>query len=458
MPANVVRGYLPPNYYADRLVYKRQPPQLRASQYPNKIDIDGLQGFAIVAGDSNPRLHSAYQWMSAHPYVRVNVVHAPGDAGSTGNVAIEAYQSDDRAYAMITFRAATEADERTNHLLESHGMSRRGPCPAPVTALLCRSGVNIQSVWQWLNIHYGRVAYLVDEPLLFSNIAVVQSAAPRQRRPGQASDGTLAPSAALRYTLYDEANVRRTRNLQGPERSTSTLRHMVGHAPRRTDSNASASLRQLRRSGESAETMLPAYEPPPPNDAIGEDCDTAPLSFPAGNGHCNGARPPVSSSGPPVAAPPVTAPPPLYWDVAEQTEYGRQYTGDNNAADAAEESVRDGGAPSGFMRVFTRSMPMLSLATGDDEAATATHVRHPLEIVTDGLGSDEGAARVSHQEVVPPADRMPSTSGGTARAAAPAHRSGPIHTHLRRARLAAATNPEVRSTRFSSWFSRLFHM
>ncbi|KAJ2450722.1 hypothetical protein EV183_004090 [Coemansia sp. RSA 2336] len=171
MCVDICRGYLPTNYYSDRLVFRRKPPSLSASLYPNKIEIDAQRSFAIVAKHASARLSDIYEWMAAHPYIQVRYVGF--NALFTGNIAIEAYTSAERSYAMVIFRAATTDDEHTNRMLESHGESRKGPCPPPTTGLLCRSGVNIQSVWQWLSLHSGRIAYLINEPFLHTNIAIV---------------------------------------------------------------------------------------------------------------------------------------------------------------------------------------------------------------------------------------------------------------------------------------------
>ncbi|KAJ2217648.1 hypothetical protein EV180_005915, partial [Coemansia sp. RSA 518] len=214
----VYRGYLPENYYADKHVFKRKPPMLQVSNYPNKIEVDMHRCFAILVKGTNARLQDAYEWMAAHPYIQVRYIASTDSERLTGNIAVEAYSSIDRAYVMIVFRAATVNDEHTNQMLESHGMSRKGPCPPPVTGLLCRSGVNIQSIWQWLSLHRGRLAYLVNEPILHTNIAIVQSGR-LQLYAGHSTTQLIPQGAVIRHD----------------------------------------------RSHDSFESGLPAYEPPPPS-------------------------------------------------------------------------------------------------------------------------------------------------------------------------------------------------
>ncbi|KAJ2549382.1 hypothetical protein EV175_004472 [Coemansia sp. RSA 1933] len=176
---SVVRGYLPTDYYTAQRVFKPKPPALAPCSYPNKIDIDSSRSYAILVQASSARLRllqSIYAWMSVHFYIAINV-HSRHDL-MTGNVVVEAYDAPkERAYAMVIFRAATDADEQTDRVMRSHGHSgRRGPCPPPRTALLCQSGVTLQSVWQWLNLHRGRLAYMVGAPQLRHTVAVAVAA------------------------------------------------------------------------------------------------------------------------------------------------------------------------------------------------------------------------------------------------------------------------------------------
>ncbi|KAJ1964941.1 hypothetical protein GGI12_001103 [Dipsacomyces acuminosporus] len=295
----VSRGYLPENYYTDKLVYKRKPPQLKRSQYPNKIEVGKDRQYAILVTRSGARLQDAFAWMSTHPYIMVNYLFADessdGPDALTGNIAIEAYESPERPYVMITFRAATVADEQTSVLMQSHGESqRRGPCPAPVTGLLCRSGVNIQSVWQWLSLHKGRLAYLVNEQFIRNTIAIVRPALRRSELIGTRapplsggtsrasgrpspyhSDHLQQPSSTYQYALYDEYNTRQARNLQGPVASNNNLQHYLNRQlPGYSyGNNTSNSTPRRRPSHESVDSALPAYEPAPPSihSSIPED-------------------------------------------------------------------------------------------------------------------------------------------------------------------------------------------
>ncbi|KAI8319481.1 hypothetical protein GQ54DRAFT_306247 [Martensiomyces pterosporus] len=399
------------------LVYKRKPPQLNISQYPNKIEVGRNRCYAILVSKSGARLQNAYSWMSTHPYIKVNYVPANGMGSSdssqeelTGNIAIEAYESPERPYAMIAFRAATVADERTNSMMQPHGEShRRGPCPAPITGLLCRSGVNIQSVWQWLSLHRGRLAYLVNEQFIRNTIAIVRpslhqsdlvgSSAPLF--PGGASrhlnllhshhsqPQQHQPSSTYQYALYDEFNTRQARNLQGPVPSSTSLRHYLNRQlPGSSYGNMPYSIPRRHPSHESVDSALPMYEPPPPSvhSSIPEDIraeieamefiqaeeaqvaqaiastvsctrgasDSAAATGSGGivstddeeyasdgYGVSDGEHGSSSAVGGstrmdvddnleylrivPRGNPPPPLPPP-YWEIAEQTEYGRRYT------------------------------------------------------------------------------------------------------------------------------------
>ncbi|KAJ1882199.1 hypothetical protein H4R99_001514 [Coemansia sp. RSA 1722] len=301
----ISRGYLPENYYSDKLVYKRKPPALQASQYPNKIEVSAFRDYAILVKKTGAKLQDAFAWMSTHPYIMVHNTTQTAGVNVTPNIVVEAYESPEtRAYAMIAFRVATTEDENTNRVMQAKGESRRGPCPAPVTGLLCRSGVNLQSVWQWLSLHRGRLAWLVEEPLI-SNTAVVRR-------------------AGMQYSTYDEFNTRRTRNLQsGREPSDVNLQQYLS--------------RQLpvnrRRSRESMDSMLPVYEPPPPSihHSIPEDI-RAELEQINSEGaqvqpnENNMAEEAVAAEDSPVEESSQMLLPPPYGEVARQTEYGRSFT------------------------------------------------------------------------------------------------------------------------------------
>ncbi|KAJ2626482.1 hypothetical protein H4R22_004793, partial [Coemansia sp. RSA 1290] len=278
MYVDISRGYLPVNYYSDRLVFRRKPPSLSATLYPNKIEIDAQRSFAVVAKHAHARLSEIYEWMAAHPYIQVRYVDT--NTSFTGNVAVEAYASTERTYVMVIFRAATIDDERTNRMLESHGESRKGPCPPPITGLLCRSGVNIQSIWQWLSLHSGRIAYLINEPFLHTNIAIVP-------------DTRLQANSGQQLHLLTQSSILRSNsNMQQAHYATS------------------------RQQTDSIDSGLPTYEPSPPS--IGESTL------------------------------------PDYWEIAQQTPYGRNY-----ARQSAE---------------FTQSMPML-LQSSDSLAQPAEHTQ-----------------------------------------------------------------------------------
>ncbi|KAJ1734876.1 hypothetical protein LPJ72_002143 [Coemansia sp. Benny D160-2] len=198
----VVRGYLPADYYTAHRVFKAKAPTLEACKYPNKIDIDSQRSYAIVAVGKQPHnnwrllLHSVFAWMSIHSYIGVRVTEAISTtraAEVTGNVAVEAFEAPERTYAMVVFRAATAGDERTDRMMRSRGYSvRHGPCPPPTTALLCGSGVALQSVWQWLSLHRGRLACLVDAPQLQGTVAIAaRTDTPRRRISRDSSRGSM---------------------------------------------------------------------------------------------------------------------------------------------------------------------------------------------------------------------------------------------------------------------------
>ncbi|KAJ2401535.1 hypothetical protein GGI23_001333 [Coemansia sp. RSA 2559] len=226
--ASVVRGYLPPDYYDSQQVFKPKPPALTPCNYPNKIDIGLHRSYAILVRRQHRKptarlLQGIYAWMSVHFYVAINVARAEEteeEEQMTGNIVVEAYESPgERAYAMTVFRVATEADEQTDRIMRSHGYSsRRGACPPPITALLCQSGVMLQSVWQWLSLHRGRLAYMVGAPQLRNPVAIAVAEAEAEAATAEAAAGT-----------------------------------------------------HRGQSRESLDSTLPAYEPPPPALAAPED-------------------------------------------------------------------------------------------------------------------------------------------------------------------------------------------
>ncbi|KAJ1845355.1 hypothetical protein LPJ73_004882 [Coemansia sp. RSA 2703] len=184
---DISRGYLPSNYYSDRLVYKRRAPLLEASRYPNKIEVSSTRSYAIVVHKTSARLRDAFAWMATHPYIMV--LHT--EAG--GVVAVEAYESpQQRSYAMVILRAATAEDQHTAHIMQPHGESRRsGACPAPVTGLLIRPGVTMQAVWLWLARNHGHLARLVDAPLPQSFIPSVAAVHVRRGPSRESLDSVL---------------------------------------------------------------------------------------------------------------------------------------------------------------------------------------------------------------------------------------------------------------------------
>ncbi|KAJ2817787.1 hypothetical protein FBU31_006104, partial [Coemansia sp. 'formosensis'] len=391
------------NYYTERLVFKRKPPTLLEWRYPNKIEVDVLRSYAIIA--KKARLTDIYTWMSTHSYVILNYITTTfGRDGLTGNIVVEAYESADRPYAMVIFRAATLADESTNRVMQSHGLSKRGPpCPPPLTGLLCRSGTTLHSVWQWLSIHRGRLAYVVNEAPIAGILAIVRPPLPQ-----------ISPYAAPR-------------------------------------SHRSASR-------DSIDSTLPLYQPP---------------SLQSGS---------VSRSIREEDEP--HAGPPPYWEIAQQTEYGRAHA--TRAAAAAVAAVfgspqsplsrrasqthgpqiRSSGergrrtpsaslAGGGLVRTFTQSMPALPLLLSDELAvAAAIEESRRCAVATASASTNEHAVRYVQQSVagaMDSAERRRRNSGGLLHS---------LQSQVRMARLSARTNPEYRGRRSAggSWLWRLFNM
>ncbi|KAJ1643879.1 hypothetical protein LPJ64_004391 [Coemansia asiatica] len=385
----ISRGYLPENYFSDKQVYKRRPPTLQLSQYPNKIEVNLNRDYAILVKKTGAKLQDAFAWMSTHPYIMVyNTAQANVDTGITANIAIEAYECpESRTYAMIAFRVAMTADETTNRIMQSKGESRRGPCPAPITGLLCRSGVNLQSVWQWLSLHRGRLAWLVDEPLISNTVAVI-------RRPGM-----------QQYSTYDEFNTRRTRNLQQGNREQMSDVSLQQYLSRQLPVSR-------RRSRESLDSMLPVYEPPPPSihhsipediraeleqmnncsaqiGVIETDADartTAALEEDEDEEEEEMAMVPVGRVVP-------SSMPPPYGEVAQETEYGRSFTThlanaifgsssgfviQNAAAAAAGLLVSSGNSISACMTGARETLPQTQTQTHTSASASPSSSTHSL--------------------------------------------------------------------------------
>ncbi|KAJ2423635.1 hypothetical protein GGF41_003061 [Coemansia sp. RSA 2531] len=327
---------------------------------------------------------------------------------------------------MVTFRAATVEDESTNRIMQSHGYSaKRGPCPPPITGLLCRSGTNLHSVWQWLSIHRGRLAYVVSEPLLTSTVAIV-------------------PRSILQVSPYA--------------------------APRRHNT-----------SRESVDSALPIYEPPPPSlhnssvisPSIREEDEFQTISSP-----------------------------PPYWEIAQQTEYGRAQT--TRVAAAAVAAVFGNSPPptllsrqpsqlspgpavvrsstnvdsvsstlhrrqcsaslagGGLARTFTQSMPSLPLLLGDEQAvAAAIEDSRQRAVATASTSNNEHAIRYVQQSVASAAIDD-NTAQGTGHIVG--RSSGGLlhsfHGQVRMARLSAKTNPEYTrgGKKHSGWLWRLLNM
>ncbi|KAJ2327460.1 hypothetical protein GGH92_010047, partial [Coemansia sp. RSA 2673] len=358
----ISRGFLPENYYAERLVFKRKPPVLRISHYPNKIEVDARRSYAIVARKAGARLVDVYAWMSTHPYVVLNyVASAAAMAGTsrwTGNIVVEAYESTERSYAMVVFRAAAAADESTNHVMKSHGDSaRHGPCPAPVTGLLCRAGTNLKSVWQWLCIHRGRLAYVIAAPLIDSVIV-----------------------AQVHHSYYQPQNA-----LTVPGAAVA-LRPRGG-----TASN---------RSRESVDSALPQYEPPPPSLHDSSIMNYSIREEPAAEEEVDSDRSTSGNSADVVSVSTALALPPPYWEIAQQTEYGRTHISSNDVVHSTASSAHlpclAGG---GLARTFTQSMPSLIRPQCGEEGvqeavAAAVEDSRRRAVETAGTSSNEHALRI----------------------------------------------------------------
>ncbi|KAJ2873092.1 hypothetical protein H4R27_002836 [Coemansia aciculifera] len=331
---------------------------------------------------------------------------------------------------MVTFRAATQADESTNRIMQSHGYSaKRGPSPPPITGLLCRSGTNLHSVWQWLSIHRGRLAYVVSEPLLTSTVAIVRPLVVRPQ---------ISPYAA----------------------------------PRRHNT-----------SRDSVDSALPLYEPPPPS---------------LHNSSVN--NPSIREEDEPLT---ITSPPP-YWEIAQQTEYGRAHTTRVAAAAVAAvfgnvpqtsllsrrpsqlspgatlirssttvDSVSSSDtshrrqcsaslAGGGLARTFTQSMPSLPLLLRDEQAvAAAIEDSRQRAVATASTSNNEHAIRFVQQSVASAAIDNSSeqgTAGHIRRGSGGLLHS--FHGQVRMARLSAKTNPEYTrgGKKHSGWLWRLLNM
>ncbi|KAJ1719330.1 hypothetical protein LPJ53_005892 [Coemansia erecta] len=266
----ISRGYLPGNYYSDRLVFKRRAPLLEASRYPNKIEVSSTRSYAIVVHKTGARLSDAFAWMATHPYIMV--LHT---APAGGIVAVEAYESpQQRAYAMVVLRAATPEDEHTARMMQPHGESRRsGACPAPVTGLLLRSAVNMQAVWLWLARSRGRLARLVDAPLPqpFAPTTVAAAAGVHVRRgPSRESLDSVLPRyeppppslhCSVEYAVDEGVGL-----LSPPDYGDVAADTPYG----RSFAQAGASSSEPRGFARTFTRSMPALSEPPPQDDAAE--------------------------------------------------------------------------------------------------------------------------------------------------------------------------------------------
>ncbi|KAJ1898959.1 hypothetical protein LPJ66_002424 [Kickxella alabastrina] len=360
--------------------------------------------------------------------------------------------------------------------MRSKGEDRRGRCPGPVTALLCRSGVDIQSVWQWLSLHRGHLAYVINEPGASGLLGVPSSSGARR-------------GGSIGY-----------RNVGG--------RQMSG--------------RGRQQSMESLDSILPVYEPPPPSvhSSIPEDIRAEIDAMQTSDNQHQGQQSMeerrrmsiVSTTDESMSSDedgglqvlPLTLSlvldfptvlPPVYSDIAADTEYGRSYAtrlaavagntifgsasgyvlqnaatilARSIAADLAaqqadqqadhNDSAGAGSIPSmAFLptesaaevesdilrdivqltRTFTQSMPMLNRLLSDDDAIAAIEESRRRAMATAAIGNNQAALRIAEQAVVDAAmaetlvgdhTRVPQISVGTVAgsgsAAAPSNDSG----------------------------------
>ncbi|KAJ2805554.1 hypothetical protein H4R20_002046 [Coemansia guatemalensis] len=302
-------------------------------------------------------------------------------------------------------------------------------------------------------------------------------------------------TSVYQYTMYDESNTRRTRDLRGSADSNASMQQYLDRRlPHGT-----------RQSHESVDSALPAYEPPPPSvhsfipaNTIAElESETAGhyLSPPMSDGHdsdddCNTFRPqqpqrthedendvqlqsavcsaiegterhntcrltaPAQAAG--------LASPPAYWDVAGQTEYGRifgaQVVAVGNQANIAtlgnpELAIIRQEEPDRPLHTFTQSMPNLLLRQLNSDETIA--------IPSEGHCAPINAAAISSNTV------RNFSAGSAARTVSENVQLSRSHgrwnfnsarIRMRRSRLSATTNPEYRSTRQTSWLQRLLRM
>ncbi|KAJ2910081.1 hypothetical protein GGI21_001230 [Coemansia aciculifera] len=372
--------------------------------------------------------------MSTHPYVILNYVMG-STAEFTGRIVVEAYESIERNYAMVTFRAATLMDETTNRIMQSHGYSaRRGPCPPPTTGLLCRSGTTLLSVWQWLSMHRGRLAYLVNEPLLTSVVAIVRTLPP-------------PPRVASPYA-----------------------------APRRHNS-----------SRDSVDSSLPLYEPPPPslhnssvnNYSIREENEEDEGEVSSSNQSSEDVPASAAASSHSIRCPPP------YWEIAQQTEYGRAHTrrvvaatttaifgavpegsllsrsGSHRTNSIGQKRSASRLAGGGLARTFTQSMPSLPSHLQHEQAVAAAiedSRRHAVATAT--ASNNEHVLRYVQQSVAAASAVATSSTNNSDEQGTPTRRhvTAGISSRVRMARLSAKTNPEYGGKKHGGWLWRLLNM
>ncbi|KAJ2508931.1 hypothetical protein IWW47_000328 [Coemansia sp. RSA 2052] len=347
-------------------------------------------------------------------------------------------------------------------------------------------------------MHRGRLAYVVNEPLLTSVVAIVRPIS-----------NTTVPTAAVM-----------------------TMQQVSPYAaPRRHNG-----------SRDSVDSSLPLYEPPPPslhNSSINnysireereeedeeeeeeeEEIEIEDFSFSDQPTDAlmipNGATATASHS--------ICSPPP-YWEIAQQTEYGRAHTRRAAAAAATaifgavpqgsllsrrsshmiQVSSNSGGvaltrsttvvvpdsitsdrqqqrhkrqrseslAGGGLARTFTQSMPALPCLLQDEQAvAAAIEDSRRHAVATASTSNNEHVIRFVQQSVasVTTGNNTAEEQSTTARASSnsgtttsSAHFRRQVATRVRMARLSAKTNPEYGSSggggkKHSGWLWRLLNM
>ncbi|PVU89080.1 hypothetical protein BB559_005248 [Furculomyces boomerangus] len=165
----ILRGYLPPDYYKNKKVFDTSPPKLRKTQYPNKIDIytnSSNSCYALIAPKGNDTT-TLFEWMGVYSHVKINL-HLPRTPNSdyTGNILVQMYQDDFRNYIMVVFMPATVTSELNNPVGVSQGNVGSKPhFPGPITAVICPNGVSMTNIRRYLVSYRGR----------FSNFSAVSS-------------------------------------------------------------------------------------------------------------------------------------------------------------------------------------------------------------------------------------------------------------------------------------------